>query len=231
MKRLFYLLIASSLFFNFSCKSGKKAEIETDDNQAGIYFDYRINANEGDDNLTLLLQYKMGEPDDEAIAIEGATVWLDGEIIKPDSSVMTGTYYEIHKPINSFIGKHTILFRDADKNDYKEEFEFKRFALLTFIPDSIPRDTLYFQFEGLEQEDYIRTVLIDTSFFNDGINRLDTVINGQLVVPAEKLRRLATGPVHLEFIREYERPVKNGTPAWGKFQIMYTLKRDFILKN
>ena len=53
--------------------------------------------------------------------------------------------------------------------------------------------------------------MTDTSYANNGINRVDAVVNGRLVITKADLESLANGPVQLEFIREYERPVKNGT--------------------
>ena len=67
-----------------------------------VYFNYTISAEEGDDNLTVLVRFLMGE-DDEAVSIPGgASVMLDDEILNPDSSKKAGTFYEVHKPITSF---------------------------------------------------------------------------------------------------------------------------------
>jgi len=156
---------------------------------------------------------------------------LDGEIITRDSAKMTGYFYELHKPISTFSGKHTIVFTGADKKEYKEEFDFQPVVLLTPIADTIKRSELVFAFQGLDAEDSIRVVLTDTSFFNDGTNMISTVINGKMVITQSDLENIAEGPVQLEFIREYERSVKNGTEAGGRVLITYSLKREFILKN
>ena len=88
-----------------------------------------------------------------------------------------------------------------------------------------------FEFNGLEPVDYIHILFTDTSYTGDGINRVDTVKNGRLVITKKDLKNLADGPVQLVFIREYEKPVKNGTPAGGRIAVSYSLKREFILKD
>ena len=221
------VFIIAALFFS-ACK-GKEDKIAL--NPDSIFFDYKITAEEGDDNLTILLLYKDGE-DGSAMAIEEpGKVMLDGQALTGDSTKMTGFFYETHQPIAGFTGKHNIVFTSSNKQEFKEEFDFKPIVLLSKMPDSLQRDDLVFEFEGLNSEDYIRVVMTDTSFEHDGINRVDTVLNGQLIISRDKLEGIANGPVQLEFIREYERPVKNGTEEGGRLQIIYSLKREFILRD
>lgn len=230
MRRLLlFFFIGLPVVISSCLNSDKKSG---DINPSAIYFDYKISAEEGNDNLTVILQYRDGGEDGDAFTLmEPAKVWLDEETIAADSSKMTGTYYEIHKTIASFSGKHTIKFIDWNKKQYHEEFNFQPLRLQTEIPDTINRDNLIFQFDGLEPEDNVRVLLTDTSFFNDGVNRLDTVRNGRLIISKDDLELLADGLVQLEFIREYERPVKNGTKAGGRLAITYSLKREFVLKE
>lgn len=227
MNRLLSLLLISSTLYFFACNNKKDKNYEP--KPEAIYFDYQITGKEGDDNLTVMLQYRDGGEDGDAIAV--GKVILDGEIVTVDSAKMTGFFYELHKPISSFSGKHTIVFTDADQKEYKEEFEFQPVDLLTAIADTIKKNELVFSFQGMEAEDYIRVVLTDTSFYNDGINVVSTVSDGKLVISQSDLENITPGPVQLEFIREYERPVKNGTEAGGRLLITYSLKREFILIN
>ena len=227
MNRFLSLLLISSTLYFFACNNKKDKNYEPE--PEAIYFDYQITGKEGDDNLTVMLQYRDGGEDGDAIAV--GKVILDGEIVTVDSAKMTGFFYELHKPISSFSGKHTIVFTGADQKEYKEEFEFQPVVLLTAIADTIKKNELVFSFQGMEVEDYIRVVLTDTSFYNDGINVVSTVSDGKLVISQSDLENITPGPVQLEFIREYERPVKNGTEAGGRLLITYSLKREFILKD
>ena len=227
MNRFYLLLFCVSLILFLSCNYEKGADDEV--NPDTVYFDYKITGKEGDDNLTVLLQYRNGGEDGDAVSI--GKVIMDGEMLSADSTKMNGTFYELHKPIAEFAGKHSIVFTDINKKDYKEEFNFQPITLLTPIADTAQRIDLVFEFQGLETKDYIRVLMTDTSFVNNGINRVDAVINGRLVITKADLESLANGPVQLEFIREYAKPVKNGTAAGGKLQLTYSLKREFLLEN
>jgi hypothetical protein len=230
MKGFLLSLFIGGLLFFISCRN--KDQNAGEAGPDNIYFDYKITGQEGDDNLTIMLQYRNDDEEGEALTIkEPGKVVLDAETLTHDSSKMNGPFYETHKPITAFSGSHTIVFTSAGNKEYKEEFNFRPLTLIAAIPDTIQRGELVFDFEGLESEDYVRIVLTDTSYFNDGINRLDTVVNGQIILSKTDLENIANGPVQLEFIREYERPVKKGTDSGGRFQITYSLKREFILKD
>lgn len=198
-------------------------------NPDALWFDYQVTGKEGNDNLTIMLQYKYGGEDGDAIA--AGNVLLDGEILPADSTKMTGVFYELHKPIASFTGNHHILFTDFNNKQYKEEFNFQPVVLSVLIADTLQRSELVFKLEGLEKEDYIRVLLTDTSFINNGINRVDKLINGNLLISKADLESLANGPVQLELIREQERKVKNATEEGGRLLITYSLKREFFLKD
>ncbi len=228
----FFVLLAICLpAILVSCKSKDKnlpAKNVTDN----IYFDYKISAEEGYDNLTVLLKYRDGDKTGEAFSpavLEN--VKLDEEILVADSSKMNGVFYEIQKPISVFAGKHYITFSTTDGSAYKEEINFSPMLLTTRIPETIHREDLVLDFAGLENEDFVRIVLTDTSFFNDGINRIDTILNNQLILSKKDLENLADGPILLEFIREFERPIKNAGEAGGRVRINYTLRRSFNLQN
>lgn len=221
---LFVFSVSSILFLNCNNKKGSD-EVNPD----AVYFDYQITGKEGDDNLTVLLQYRDGGQDGDAVSM--GKVILDGELLPADSAKMSGIFYELHKPIAEFAGKHSIVFTDINKKEYKEDFSFQPIFLLTPVTDTAQRSDLVFEFEGLEAKDFIRVVMTDTSFANNGINRVDAVSNGRLVITKDDLETLANGPVQVEFIREYEKPVKNGTDEGGRLLITYSLKREFFLKD
>jgi len=198
----------------------------------GIYFDYQVSGEEGNDNLTILLQYRDGGEDEDAIATSHSNgVLLDGEMIAPDTTRSGDIFYELHKPIESFAGKHQIVFTDPQGKEYKDDFSFQPVRLLTVLPDTIHRADLVFEFEGLEKDGFIRVLITDTSFINDGINQLEKAEDGRIVIPAAELTRLANGPVQLEFTREFERPLRKSSGESGRLLITYTLKREFFLAD
>lgn len=214
-----------------SCKN-KDKKLPDKNIADNIYFDYKISAEEGYDNLTVLLKFRDGGNTGQAfIPAELDKVKLDDEILLPDSSKLDGVFYEIQKPINAFSGKHYITFSTIDGKDFKEEINFSPMSLTTAIPETINREDLVLDFAGLENEDYVRIILTDTSFFNDGINRIDVVLNNQMILSKKDLDNLSDGAILLEFIREFERPIKNAGEAGGRVSINYTLRRSFNLQN
>lgn len=233
MNRFFIPFFLFSILFFTSCINDPEPESSSDVNPESIFFDYQVRGEEGNDYITVLLQFRFGGENGGTLLLEKPSkAELDGELIPEDSSKMTGTFYEIQKPVELLTGKHSIVFTDIDKKKYKEEFSFQPVTLATVIPDTIRRDDLVFEFKGLEPQDYVRLLLTDTSFTGDGINRLDIVRNGRLIISKKDLENLVNGPVQLEFIREYERPVRNGTTeGGGRISVSYSLKREFILAN
>jgi hypothetical protein len=231
MNRLFVLLISILTLSLTACTSNEIGSSK-DVNPESIYFDYKIWGEEGNDNLTVKLQYRFAGKNGTTLLLDGLSkVELDGEILKADSSKITGVFYEVEKPVASFAGKHNITFTDGNSKQYKESFNFLAVSLAKPVPATLQRGDLIFEFNGLSDEDNVRVVMTDTSYLSEEINRIDTVKNGRLVISKEDLMALSKGPVHLEITKEIERPVKNGTREGGRFSISYGLKREFILED
>jgi len=220
-----------SLVFLFSCTSNEIGNSK-DVNPQAVFFDYEVWAEEGKEDVTVNLQYRMGGKNGTTLVLdEPSKVMLDGEQLKVDSAKVTGAYYEVQKPFASFTGKHAISFTDLNKKEYNEEFEFKPFTLEPNVPLTLNRGDLVFNFKGLDAVDYLSVILTDTSFTSADINDVDTVRNGQLIIKADRLSALINGPIHLQFYREDILPLKKATKEGGKFIITYGLKRDFELKD
>jgi hypothetical protein len=227
----FVLLLSSLLLAFVSCTSNEIGNAK-DVNPESIYFDYRVWGDEDAGFMTVRLQYRFAGQNGTTLVLENPSkVEFDGTVIKADSSKMNGAYYEVTKPIKDFVGKHTIVFTDRDGKEYKEEFSFQSLALKTNVPAAINRSDLVFELDGLAPKDFVRVMLSDTATFSEGIVRVDTVKNGKIMISKSDLANLMNGPIHLEFSREDERRVKNGTKEGGKLIISYELKREFELKD
>lgn len=230
MSQFFSLLFIIYSIFFFACnnKDDTGKSVDPDD----LYFDYKIAGEEGNDTITILLQYRVAGIEGDAISIsEIGKAELDGEPVPEDSTKMSGKFYEMYKPVSVFTGKHHIVFTDHDKKIYKEAFDFQPFTLLTQVADSLQRGKLVFEFGGLKPEESMTVLMTDTSFINEGISRVYKVQGGRLEITQTELESLSNGPVQLEFIKEQERPLKNGTGTGGRLMIIYRLKREFFLKN
>jgi len=232
MNRTHFIISAFvSIFSLLSCTSNEIGNIK-DVNPEAVFFDYEIWAEEGKEDVTVNLQYRMGGKNGTTLVLdEPSKVMLDGEPLIVDSAKVTGAYYEVQKPIMSFPGKHSITFIDLNRKEYKEEFEFTPFMLDPPVPAILNRGDLVFNFKGLDSVDYLNVILTDTSFKSADINDIDTVKNGRLVISAGRLSALINGPINLQFHREVEKPMKNGTKEGGKLYIHYGLKREFELKD
>ena len=213
-----------------SCTSNEIGNSK-DVNPDAVFFDYEVWADEGKD-VTINLQYRMGGKNGTTLVLdEPSKVFLDGEQLNVDSAKVTGAYYETQKPAALFTGKHTISFTDLNKKEYKEEFEFTPFTLEPEIPATLKRGDLDFNFKGLDSIDHLSVILTDTSFTSIDINDIDSVKNGRLVISADRLSALVNGPINLQFYKEKEKPVKNGTKEGGRLLIRFGLKREFELKD
>jgi hypothetical protein len=210
-----------------SCLDKKDTPYEADN----IYFDYRIRGQEGNDNLAIRAQFREEDEEGEAIPVRPpGLVSIDGDKLQADSTKMDGYYYETFKPIQSFAGKHAIIYTDINKKEYREEFEFRPFSISADLPDTLRRNDMEITLEGVNDGEKVTVILIDTSFEN-GITRKDEVYNNQVLLTAEDLGELANGPVQLELIHEIDIPVKNGTKAGGRVSIVFSVKKEFVLAD
>lgn len=231
MNRLFLLCMVSVSFFIGSCASNEIGK-EKDVDPESIWFDYQVRGEEGYDKVTVLLQYRFAGENGTTLVVDGpGKVELDGKTIQADSSKMTGAYYEAQQPVASFGGKHTISFTNADGKKYNEDFVFGTLSLAPEVPDTIHRGTIVFRLNGLAPDDKVRILMTDTSFTGEGINKLERVIDGQIIITEADLLGLANGPIQLQLIKESDKPVKNGTLEGGRLSISYGLKREFTLQD
>jgi hypothetical protein len=226
-----YALYFICLFTFFSCSSNEIGN-SRDVNPESVYFDYRVWGDEESGDVTVKIQYRFAGPNGTTLLLgEPSKVTLDGVPIKADSSRMSGAYYEVSKRVQEFAGRHTIVFTDLNNKKYKEEFSFHPITLTTKVPKQIQRGDLVFDLEGLAPKDYVRVMVTDTASFSEGISRIDTVINGRIIITKEALKRLVNGPVHFELSKEDEKRIKDGTKEGGKLSVSYELKREFELKD
>ena len=196
-----------------------------------FYFDYRVTGDEDAGYVTVRLQYKVGDPAGPAVMLQNpGKVELDGTPFKADSTKMNGFYYELTRPVKEFTGHHTIVFTNRRGKQYREEFDFQPISMKQVLPAVINRGDLSFDIDGLAAEDYVKVMLSDTVRFSAGIDRVDTVKNGHVIITKEDLEKLANGPVNLAISRELERLINNGTRRGGRLYISYEVKREFELR-
>jgi hypothetical protein len=227
----FFLISISVLILLASCTSNEIGNSK-DVNPESIYFDYKVWGDEESPDITVKLQYRFAGPNGTTLLLEAPSkAELDGVAIKADSSKMNGAYYEVSKPVKEFAGRHTIVFTDINKNKYREEFSFQPLSLRTKLPAIVNRGNLVFDIDGLAPQDYVHVMLSDTAAFSEGINRIDTIKNGRVIISKKDLKNFVNGPLRLEIFKEDEKRIKNGTKEGGLFSISYVLRREFDLKD
>lgn len=217
----------------FSCKSEDKPDVMVGSSEADpefIYFDYQVKGEETNDSVTILLQFRQDYANGRTLKLDPPSqVTLDGEVLKADSTKITGAFYEIQKQVDSFPGAHTIVFTGVNKTRYKETFYFQPMQLLTSLPETIPAEDLWLELSGIGPDEKVRLVLTDTVFGSEGIDRLDSLSGNRLLISREDLASLAPGPVQLFLVKETNQPIKNGTYSGGNIFSSFELRREFIL--
>jgi hypothetical protein len=223
-KRLFVFLIILVTAVA-SCKNFDRRDVST-----ALYANYSIRGEEGKEFVTAFFQF-FDDPVERALVLkEPAKIFLDDNLLLPDSAKETGGFYEMQIPIQDFTGTHTIRFIDAENREHREEFSFTPFRLTNQVKDSFNRKDMVFGIEGLEDQDIVRVVITDTSFESEEVNEMDTVINQRLDL-RKYLPAISNGPVTVYLFKEEERSLENKPSKRGTISITYSLKREFELKD
>jgi hypothetical protein len=204
-------------------------ERRTTKNPGIIFPDYRIWSEEGKENVTCLLQFRTGGPDGAAVLLkEPALIELDGEKVAPDSTRLTGAFYEVIKPAEEFKGKHTIVYTDAGMEQHQTEFEFLPFDLVNEVPEKVHRKSFTIQLAYFpEERTPVHIMLTDTAFSTNDVNEIVDAVDGKIEITAAMLDKLKAGPVVLEIFKESTNPVA-GVP--GRIWVSYGLRREFELE-
>lgn len=215
----------------FSCRD-KEVKSSGSVDSDRLFLDYTIWAEEEKENVTCRFQFKLDDAEGEALRIDPpGRVELDGRPVPADSTKFMGFYYELNIPVDSFAGRHTILFTGTDGKQVKQEFEFQPFALAEELPQPVERAAFTIRLSGLpNRQTPLRLLLLDTSLATEDVNDMVGVANGQLQVEPAMLDRVADGPINLEISREDEFPITN-RPGKGRMAISYVVRRELELKH
>lgn len=211
---------------------------QNEDNQAvekrtdALYFDYSVVAEEGREMVSCLFRFREENADGDPVELsETVMLTFDDLEIAADSARMAGTFYEIMLPLNQFEGEHTILFRAPSGREYTEIFYFQPFSLKSELPASVSRKNFKVALEGLNENERISVILTDTSFLSNDLFRIDTVQNGMLSIPAERLNEVTNGPVVMQLYREENKKLQDAPRKGGTLKINYGLQREFLLTD
>src|SRR6476659_1199041 len=116
-----------------------------------VYADYSIAGEEDSDSVTCLLKFYKNRRVGSTLFLEPpAAVLFDGAAVPGDSAGLSGNYYEVQKPLAAFNGTHTIIFKNADGDTYKETFSFEPFSLRHELGETVSRGNITIQLTGLQ---------------------------------------------------------------------------------
>ena len=223
-----YLYLLFLLVGFAACKN--EDDTTTEKRTDSLFFDYSVIAEEGREMVSCLFRFREGGLDGDPVTLsETVMLTFDGLEIAADSARMAGTFYEIMLPLNQFEGEHTVLFRAPSGREYTETFYFQPFSLKNELPATISRKNFKLELDGLAENDRIAIIMTDTAFLSNDLNRLDTVRNGTVSIPVEKLTEVTNGPVVLQIHKEESKKLKNAPRQGGRLLISYGLQRELML--
>lgn len=190
-----------------------------------LYLDYKISAEEAAEYAVALLYFRRGGPNADAIALEeNSQVIFDGEALVADSARLAGVYYEVQRPLVDFLGTHKITYTDNKGQAFEHSFQFTP-LVLERLPSTLTRQDLVLKLGESAGKGRVQVLVTDTSFKTADINEEYSVNNGQIIITKEALRKVASGPITLELIKEEVQTLQN-----GRLIINYTLRRELELK-
>ena len=222
--------IAVGLFFSCQVLDKKTPEATMPLNQ--IYLHCQVTGDDEREFVTVLIQLFKGRTQGKAIKMpEPGFVELNGNVLIADSTPVTGYFYEMMVPVEEFRGEHKITIADDAKQQASETFSYSPFQLVTQLGPSISKQDLVFELRGVEEEEPVQVVLIDTVYSTSDINRIDTVENNQLFISQNDLYNIETGPVTLLIYKEETKKADSPNLLGGRLRLSFGIKREFDLTD
>jgi len=195
-----------------------------DVNPETVYTGYRVTYEAGDSIVSILAQFTFVGPNGTTLVLNNpAKIELDGDSIHVDSTTGDGAFYEVKKPVTTFIGNHNLVFTSFNGKQYSQPFTFNAATLATKIPSLITRETLPLSFKGMTDHDSVRLQIMDTSGASNGIDTMLLVTHNAAFVAKAMLQRLHPGRLTIRLDKEENLPMPNTTKQGGKFAVLQTL--------
>jgi hypothetical protein len=224
MKRTLGLILALCPLIFLSC-NGEDKKAPVAQAASDLYLDYKVAAEETAEYAVVLVHFRKGGAEANAIALEeGSQVSLDGQPLVADSARLAGVYYEAQLPLADFAGPHKIVYTDKQGQNFEQSFQFVPLTIAD-MPPVIEREDLNLDLGQSGQNSRIQVIVTDTSFSTADINEEYKAGKGQIVISKDALKKVANGPLTLELVKEEVTPLPN-----GRLVINYTLRRELELR-
>ena len=221
-----------SIVLIWGCQAPEKEPVKASLPLQDIYLHCQVTGDDEREFVSVLVQLFRGQAEGKAIKMdEPGFVELNGVIMEPDSTPVTGYFYEMLIPTEDFRGEHKLTIADGNKEQASETFTYSPFQMVSQPGNTISKQDLAFELRGLEDRETIQLVLIDTVYRTSDINRIDTVQNGRITIAKEDLTNLREGPVTLLLYKEEKRDVKATQLKGGRLNLSFGVKREFELTD
>ena len=226
IKRSSFLFALSTILLLFAACSSNEIGDSKDVAQDKIYQSYSITYTEGNTNAAIYCQFRFAGKNGTTLVLNNPSrVQFDGEQLHVDSSAGAGAYYQTYKPLNDFLGKHTIVFTSTDNKKMENDFLFENFKLVN-LPDAVSKKqsfNVYFETAALQGDDYIEVVTSNTdSSFSITHNTTDK--GNFIIIPAKELQRQKGNELTLEATLYRNIPLQQNTAESGSMSMRYALK-------
>ncbi|HEY0749851.1 MAG TPA: hypothetical protein VGD26_01770 [Chitinophagaceae bacterium] len=221
-----------SIVLIWGCQTPKKEPVKASLPLQDIYLHCQVTGDDEREFVSVLVQLFRGQPEGKAIKMEEpGFVELNGVVMKPDSTPVTGYFYEMLIPTEDFRGEHKLTIADANNEQASETFTYSPFQMVSQPGNTISKQDLVFELRGLDDREPVQLVLIDTVYRTSDINRIDTVLNGKITIAKEDLQDIREGPVTLLLYKEEKRDVKAARLKGGRLNLSFGVKREFELMD
>ena len=219
-------VLAAILFLitGFTACDSNEIGDSKDVNQDKVYMDYRISYTEGEENVSISLQYRFAGSAGTTLVLNGAShAELDGEKLKVDSSEASGAFYNADKNFSHFIGNHTIKFTDINGKKFENTFNFSAFNL-NALPTTVDAGkdlVISYNSVSLSAADYFEINSIDT---DSSFHYQQAGPGSSITIPAKELMRQKENGFSIDCTLYREIPLSQTTPEGGSLKIFYRLK-------
>lgn len=224
MKAYFFVPVLAICFFT-ACEDqeiGNSKDVNTD----AVFQSYNIDFNEGDSAVEVVVQFRFGGEHGTTLFLDsGSNVALDGKQLSVDSGKVTGAFYKANLPVPSAESKHVLTFKGNNGKIYNNTFAIKPLVLLNSFKKPLARGELLLNFGGSNDNVPIQIEINDTLNAALACDTTLAIKNGQVLLPANFMGRLISGPISIHILQKQILPLQEVTKEGGQMKMTYQLKQ------
>lgn len=227
MGRTIYFFTFFSLLLA-SCGQLDQPVLEKAERLNQLRGDFQFTMNPGSERATGLVRFSFSA-NSTGVGLPGASFYLDGKQLTPDSTDMNGVFYELEIPAADFFRQHTIELRTGSET-HTDQFTPQPFSMEPGFRDADREQDLPFGLKGVADGESVMVSMVDTSFDNNDLVRKFPVLDNQLNITAADLQNLSPGPISAEIQWEKKIPLSKLGLKRAVVTIRQGVVGEFLLK-